>query len=298
MSFDLKGKPVPIARYTYGGDPAPQIGYVDGDAIFPLAAVDGPATIEAALQLSAAELVTVAEAARSTPSAAIALDAIELLPPIDTQEVWASGVTYSRSRDARMEESTQKDVYDLVYEAERPELFLKATASRVSGTGGTVAIRGDSTWDVPEPELVLVLNARREIVGYTIGNDVSSRSIEGENPLYLPQAKVYSGCAGLGPWIALTSEIADPNDLAIRLIIDRNGTVNFEDGTSTGQIHRTFEDLTSYLFRHNQFPQGVFLMTGTGIIPPAEFTLEDGDIVRITIDGIGTLHNPVMRLVE
>ncbi|MEJ7902463.1 MAG: fumarylacetoacetate hydrolase family protein, partial [Thermomicrobiales bacterium] len=202
------------------------------------------------------------------------------------------------SRDARMEESTQKDVYDLVYEAQRPELFMKATASRVSGTGGTVAIRGDSTWDVPEPELVLVLNARREIVGYTVGNDVSSRSIEGENPLYLPQAKVYSGCAGLGPWIALTSEITDPNDLAIRLIIDRAGTVNFEDGTSTSQIHRPFDDLTSYLFRHNQFTQGVFLMTGTGIIPPAEFTLEDGDIVRITIDGIGTLHNPVVRLTE
>ncbi|MBA3379740.1 MAG: fumarylacetoacetate hydrolase family protein [Chloroflexia bacterium] len=294
----MKGNLVPIARYTYGGDPAPQTGYVDGDAIFPLAAVDGPVTIEAALQLGAADLVAVAKAARNTPSAAISLDAIELLPPIDTQEVWASGVTYSRSRDARMEESTQKDVYDLVYEAERPELFMKATASRVSGSGGTVAIRGDSTWDVPEPELVLVLNGRREIVGYTVGNDVSSRSIEGENPLYLPQAKVYSGCAGLGPWIALTSEITDPNDLAIRLIIDRAGTVNFEDGTSTSQIHRTFDDLTSYLFRHNQFPQGVFLMTGTGIIPPAEFTLEDGDIVRITIDGIGTLHNPVVRLAE
>ena len=293
-----KGTLVPIARYTRGNDPAAQLGYVDGDAIFPLAAVDGPATVEAALQLSAADLVAIAGAAVDKPSAAIALDAVELLPPIDTQEVWASGVTYSRSRDARMEESTQKDVYDLVYEAARPELFLKATASRVSGSGGTVAIRGDSTWDVPEPELVLVLNVRGETVGYTIGNDVSSRSIEGENPLYLPQAKVYSGCAGLGPWIALTSEIADPNELAIRLIIDRNGTVHFEDATSTSQIHRTFDDLTTYLFRHNAFPHGVFLMTGTGIIPPAEFTLEDGDEVRITIDGIGTLHNPVVRLVD
>ncbi len=289
---------MPIARYTHGGDPTPQVGYVEGDAVFPLAAADGPATIEAALQLGAADLVAVANAARDTPGAAVALSAIELLPPLDTQEVWASGVTYSRSRDARMEESTQKDVYDLVYEAERPELFMKATASRVSGSGGTVAIRGDSTWDVPEPELVLVLNPRREIVGYTVGNDVSSRSIEGENPLYLPQAKVYAGCAGLGPWIALTSEIPNPNDLAIRLIIDRAGTVHFEDGTSTSQIHRTFDDLTTYLFRYNQFLQGVFLMTGTGIIPPAEFTLEDGDIVRITIDGIGTLHNPVTRLME
>jgi len=287
---------VPIARYTTADDPTPQLGYVENDTVFPLADVDGPVKVETLLQLSAAELAAVAEAAKGNPDSAIALDAIELLPPIDLQEVWASGVTYSRSRDARMEESTQKDVYDLVYEAERPELFMKATASRVSGTGGTVAIRGDSTWDVPEPELTLVLNVRGEIVGYTVGNDVSSRSIEGENPLYLPQAKVYSGCAGLGPWIVLTSEISDPNDLAIKLIIDRQGTVHFEDQTSTSQIHRTFDDLTSFLFRHNSFPHGVFLMTGTGIIPPPEFTLEDGDVVRITIDGIGTLHNPVVRL--
>jgi 2-dehydro-3-deoxy-D-arabinonate dehydratase len=289
---------VPIARYTFGDDPAPQVGYVDGDVIHPLADVDGPMTIEVLLQLGADELVAVAQAARDGQDAGIALSDIALLPPIDTQEVWASGVTYSRSRDARMEESTQKDVYDLVYEAERPELFMKGTASRVSGTGGTVAIRGDSTWDVPEPELALVLNSRGEIVGYTVGNDVSSRSIEGENPLYLPQAKVYSGCAGLGPWISLTSEVPDPNNLTIQLVIERNGALHFDGETSTNQIHRTFADLTSYLFRHNSFPQGVFLMTGTGIIPPAEFTLEDGDVVRITIDQIGTLHNPVMRLVD
>ncbi len=289
---------MPIARYTTAGDPTPQIGYVEDDAVFPLAEVDGQTTIATLLQLSAVELIAVASAAKANPSASLALSGIELLPPIDSQEVWASGVTYSRSRDARMEESTQEDVYDRVYEAERPELFMKATASRVSGTGGTVAIRGDSTWDVPEPELTLVLNVRGEIVGYTVGNDVSSRSIEGENPLYLPQAKIYSGCAGLGPWIALTSEIADPNDLTIKLVIDREGTVHFEDQTSTSQIHRTFDDLTSYLIRHNSFPQGVFLMTGTGIIPPPEFTLEDGDVVRITIDGIGALDNPVIRLKE
>jgi 2-dehydro-3-deoxy-D-arabinonate dehydratase len=197
-----------------------------------------------------------------------------------------------------MEESTQKDVYDLVYEAERPELFLKATPSRVSGSGEAVAIRGDSTWDVPEPELVLALNVRGEIVGYTVGNDVSSRSIEGENPLYLPQAKVYSQCAGLGPWIALPSEVPNPNDLPIRLEILRNGATHFAGDTSTAQIHRTFDDLVMYLFRHNRFPHGAFLMTGTGIIPPAEFTLEGGDEVRITIDGIGSLHNPVIRLTD
>ena len=269
------------------------MGYIVGESVYPIA----DATIESLLQLGAADLVAAAATAQASDSA-IALDTITLLPPIDTQEVWAAGVTYLRSRDARMEESTQEDVYDLVYEAERPELFMKGTASRVSGTGGTVAIRGDSTWDVPEPELALVLNSGGEIVGYTVGNDVSSRSIEGENPLYLPQAKVYSGCAGLGPWIALTSEITNPNDLAIGLVIESNGAVHFEGETSTNQIHRTVDDLRSYLFRHNCFPQRVFLMTGTGIIPPAEFTLEDGDVVRITIDGIGTLHNPVIRLVD
>lgn len=286
---------MPIARFATEGDPNPRLGYVQEDAIHPLTEVDGPITVETLLQLSAEELVATAEGSL-TSGDAIPLAEATLLPPIDTQEVWASGVTYSRSRDARMEESTQKDVYDLVYEAQRPELFMKGTASRVSGTGGTVAIRGDSTWDVPEPELVLVLNSRGEIVGYTAGNDVSSRSIEGENPLYLPQAKVYSQCAGLGPWIALTSEVPNPNDLSIQLVIERGGNLYFDGETSTSQIHRTFDDLRSYLFRHNSFPQGVFLMTGTGIIPPAEFTLEDGDVVRITIDKIGTLHNPVTRL--
>jgi len=289
---------VPIARYTTADNPNPQIGYVDGQTVYSLADVDGVATISALLQLTAAELDAAVTAARDTPDAGMPFDTISLLPPLDEQEVWASGVTYSRSRDARMEESTQKDVYDLVYEAARPELFLKATPSRVSGPGQEVAIRGDSTWDVPEPELVLVLNVRGEIVGYTVGNDVSSRSIEGENPLYLPQAKVYTQCAGVGPWIALASEVGNPNDLPIRLEIARNGQPHFDGETSTSQIHRTFDDLVAYLFRHNRFPHGVFLMTGTGIIPPAEFTLEGGDVVTITITGIGTLENPVVRLAE
>ena len=289
---------MPIARYTLETHASPQIGYIRGETVYPFAETGGPVTIEAALQLGAADLVSAAEEAAGNDQAGIALDSVTLLPPIDTQEVWASGVTYLRSRDARMEESTQKDVYDLVYDAERPELFMKATASRVSGTGGTVAVRGDSTWDVPEPELALAINSRGEIVGYTVGNDVSSRSIEGENPLYLPQAKVYSLCAGLGPWISLTSEVPNPNDLAIQLVIERGGSLHFDGETSTNQIHRPFGELVSFLFRHNSFPQGAFLMTGTGIIPPPEFTLEDGDVVRITIDGIGTLHNPVIRLTE
>ncbi len=289
---------MPIARYTIGDDTTALVGAIDGGNIHPLAIAGGPATIQEALQLGSDELVLAAQAATSHAGSGVALDTVTLLPPLDTQEVWASGVTYLRSRDARMEESSQKDVYDLVYDAERPEIFLKATPNRVSGPGGTVAVRGDSTWDVPEPELVLAVNSRGEIVGYSIGNDVSSRSIEGENPLYLPQAKMYSHCAGLGPWISLASDIPNPNDLAIQLVIERDGGLHFDGETSTNQIHRPFEQLVSYLFRHNSFPDGVFLMTGTGIIPPAEFTLEDGDVVRITIDGIGTLHNPVVRLTE
>jgi 2-dehydro-3-deoxy-D-arabinonate dehydratase len=226
----------------------------------------------------------------------VPLGAVEFAAPIDRQEVWAAGVTYLRSRDARMEESTQRDVYDRVYDAARPEIFLKATPNRVVGPGEAVAIRSDSTWDVPEPELALVLNRDGETVGYTIGNDVSSRSIEGENPLYLPQAKVYSACAALGPVVALAWEFDIAADHAIRLVIRRGGAVLFDGDSATSQIHRPFAELVTYLRRHNEFPAGVVLMTGTGIIPPSEFTLEDGDEVEITIDGIGTLRNPVKRL--
>jgi 2-dehydro-3-deoxy-D-arabinonate dehydratase len=195
-----------------------------------------------------------------------------------------------------MEESTQRDVYDRVYDAARPELFLKATPNRVAGPGEAVAIRGDSDWDVPEPELALVLNARGELVGYTIGNDVSSRSIEGDNPLYLPQAKVYSRCAGLGPRIVTADELTNASDVAIMLTIRRNGEILFADETSTSRMHRTFADLIEYLFRGNEFPHGVFLMTGTGIVPPSEFTLQDGDEVTVRIPEIGSLVNPVVRL--
>jgi len=226
----------------------------------------------------------------------VPLEDVTLLAPIDRQEVWAAGVTYRRSRDARMEESQEKSVYDRVYDADRPELFLKATSNRVSGPGEAVGIRGDSTWDVPEPECTLVINSTGEIVGYTIGNDVSSRSIEGENPLYLPQAKMFDKAAGMGPHIALAWELDDPVNLPITLKITRNGEVAFQGETGTDQMHRTFDDLKGYLFRHNTFAHGVFLMTGTGIVPPSDFTLEDGDIVEITIEGIGTLVNPVVRL--
>ncbi|MBW3631936.1 MAG: fumarylacetoacetate hydrolase family protein [Chloroflexi bacterium] len=226
----------------------------------------------------------------------LSLQDVTLTAPIDQQEVWAAGVTYSRSRDARMEESSQKDVYDRVYDADRPELFLKATPNRVSGPGEPVAIRSDSSWDVPEPELALCVNARGEIVGYTIGNDVSSRTIEGDNPLYLPQAKVYSQCAALGPIVATVDELPDASNLEIQLTILRDGAELFTGSTATSHMHRTLSDLLSYLMRNNEFPAGVFLMTGTGIVPPSEFTLQNGDEVTIRIEQIGSLVNPVVRL--
>jgi 2-dehydro-3-deoxy-D-arabinonate dehydratase len=268
-----------------------------GDRVLNVAASGGPRTLADALTRSAADLQASLEMVKNSGAEGVPLDAVTLDAPIDRQEVWAAGVTYLRSRDARMEESeSAKSAYDLVYEADRPEIFLKANAARVSGPGQPVAIRGDSTWDVPEPELVLAINRDGEIVGYSIGDDVSSRSIEGENPLYLPQAKVYSRCAGLGPSIALAWEIGEIKNRTIRLIIRRGGEVRFDGDTSTSQIHRTFEDLVGYLRRYQEFPEGVFLMTGTGIIPPSEFTLEDGDEVEIQIDGIGALRNPVIRL--
>ncbi len=287
---------MPLGRFTTKEDARPRLGLIATDRIVPLATLGGPDTLDSAMQLPATELHRLLGEAGSGASDGLPLTDITLLPPIDAQEVWACGVTYRRSRDARMEESTQKDVYDLVYEAARPELFLKATPGRVSGPEGMIAIRGDSTWDVPEPELVLAINSRGETIGYTIGNDVSSRSIEGENPLYLPQAKVYTACAALGPWITLTTELPDPTRLAIQLVIERNGILHFDGETSTDQISRPLDELVGYLHRFNAFPDGVFLMTGTGIIPPLEFTLEDGDMVSITIDGIGTLRNPVTRL--
>jgi 2-dehydro-3-deoxy-D-arabinonate dehydratase len=246
--------------------------------------------------MPAAELRAALTAVAGAPLVDMPLAAVTLNAPIDRQEVWAAGVTYLRSRDARMEESSQRDVYDRVYDADRPELFLKATPNRVSGPGEPIAIRGDSGWDVPEPELVILLNGHGELVGYTIGNDVSSRSIEGENPLYLPQAKVYSRCAALGPVVVTADELPDVSNLEIQLTIRRGGTALFQDRTATSQLHRSLADLTHYLLRDNEFPAGVFLMTGTGIVPPSEFTLQDGDEVTIQIEGIGSLVNPVIRL--
>ena len=219
----------------------------------------------------------------------------QLLKPIESQEVWAAGVTYYRSRDARMEESQQAgggSFYDRVYAADRPELFFKATASRVVGPGEKVRIRQDSAWNVPEPELTLLVASSGDIVGYTIGNDMSSRSIEGENPLYLPQAKSYDQSAALGPGIYLSPDSLSP-DTVIAMQIERGSKIVFEDETQVNQIKRSLESLVEYLYRECSFPHGCFLMTGTGIIPGNDFTLQSGDVIRITIEPIGTLVNTV-----
>jgi 2-dehydro-3-deoxy-D-arabinonate dehydratase len=220
---------------------------------------------------------------------------LRLLPVIDQQEVWAAGVTYRRSADAREDESKQSGVYDRVYTAERPEVFFKATPHRVVGPGETLWFRADSTWNVPEPELTLVMSSTLRLVGFTVGNDMSSRSIEGENPLYLPQAKVHDRCCSLGPGIVPAWEIPNASDLPITMTIQRRGITVFNGATSTASMKRRFDELISYLGRHNSFPYGAFLLTGTGIVPPEGFTLAHGDVVAITIPGIGTLANPVER---
>jgi 2-dehydro-3-deoxy-D-arabinonate dehydratase len=218
-----------------------------------------------------------------------------VLAPIGSQEVWASGVTYYRSRNARMEEAKTAgggDFYDRVYVAERPELFMKATPNRVVGHHGKVAIRKDATWSVPEPELTLLANPSGKIIGYTIGNDMSSRDIEGENPLYLPQAKVYDRSCALGPGILISAEPI-PTSTEIHMQISRAGKPVFTGSTTLAELKRTFSVLLEYLYRDNAFPNGCFLLTGTGIVPPDEFTLQQQDEIRITITGIGTLINTV-----
>ena len=215
-----------------------------------------------------------------------------LLPPVDHQEVWAAGVTYAWSREARVREAAAKEIYVKVYEAPRPELFFKSTPDKVVGHQDWVGIRGDSRWNVPEPELALALNPALEVIGVTIGNDVSSRDIEGENPLYLPQAKIYEASCALGPGILLGAHDDWPQ-VTIALSIERGGQTLFAGQVRTDQIQRSLAELVAYLGRSNTYPDGAVLLTGTGVVPPAEFTLARGDIVRIAIDGIGELVNPV-----
>lgn len=226
----------------------------------------------------------------------VAAPQVKMLAPIDDQEVWAAGVTYKRSQVARMEESeTGASHYDKVYTAPRPELFFKANPRRVSGPGQPVRIRTDTKWSVPEPELALVISKAGKLVGLTVGNDMSARDIEGENPLYLPQAKLYNQCCALGPCIFIPEEPLNLAATKITLVIHRRGVPVFRGETNLDQMKRTFDELIGWLYRDNSFPDGAILLTGTGIVPPNEFSLAAGDLVSIDITGIGTLSNPVVQ---
>jgi len=231
------------------------------------------------------------------PLPRIALSDLKLLAPVERQEVWAAGVTYLRSKKARMEESEfSATAYDRVYDAERPELFFKSLPEKVVPVGEPIGIRADAHWSVPEPELALVINSRGKVVGYTIGNDMSSRDIEGENLLYLPQAKIYRGSCALGPWIELGSPETAAREWKIRLEISRANQIAFSGETSVSQIKRTFDELAGFLFRSQLFPHGAVLLTGTGVVPPDGFTLQQNDLVQIEITGIGKLLNPVVTV--
>ena len=224
----------------------------------------------------------------------LALSEVRLCAPVERQEVWAAGVTYLRSKTARMEESDfSATAYDKVYAAERPELFFKSLAEKVVATGEPVGIRRDAKWNVPEPELALVMNSKGKVIGHTIGNDMSSRDIEGENLLYLPQAKIYQGSCALGPWIQVGAPEAAAREWKIHLEIRRGDQVAFSGETSVGQIKRGFAELAEFLFRCQTFPHGAVLLTGTGIVPPDTFTLLERDVVKIEVTGIGMLLNPV-----
>ena len=266
-----------------------RVGVLEGDSVRPLRGSKRIGTILHALD-PFAEIERRLEPQRPP----LPLSRVRLLAPVDDHEVWAAGVTYIRSKQAREEESEQGgSFYDLVYTADRPELFFKANADRLVPPGGPIRTRRDARWSVPEPELALVLDDTLRLVGLTIGNDVSSRDIEGRNPLYLPQAKVYDGSCALGPAVTLIPGSGKIDPFEIVLEIHRNGVITFRGETSTARMARTFEDLIDWLAREQSFPNGVVLLTGTGIVPPDDFTLEAGDVVRIAIEGLGTLENPV-----
>jgi 2-dehydro-3-deoxy-D-arabinonate dehydratase len=286
------GRNVNIVRYLVGGAPGARVGLHTGGEVTELRGVSSLAELWRLPAAALRELLAQPQPERPQP-----LADVRLLAPIDgSTEVWACGVTYQVSREARVEESERAaDVYQLVYEAARPELFFKSVPWRVRGPGQDIGIRADSTVDVPEPELALVVNRFGEIVGYTICNDMSSRSIEGENPLYLSQAKIFFGACAIGPWITPAWEVTDPYDLDIELTIARDGSGAWQGRTSTSLLHRRLDELVGYLMRGDIHPDGVVLSTGTGLVPAAPFTLHDGDTVNITIGSIGTLTNSVQR---
>ena len=278
-----------LIRFLADGEP--RIGLLDGADVTTLAAATTLGS------LLAQPLSRIREICAAPGGEAIPGEGATLLAPVDGRtEVWAAGVTYERSRTARMAESEKSaDIYDRVYAAERPELFFKSAAWRVCGPGTPVSIRADSSIDVPEPELAVVLNYAGDVVGYTICNDMSSRSIEGENPLYLPQAKIYLGGCAVGPCIRPAWEVPDPYALTMELTISRAGEVVWHGNASTSSLRRRIDELATYLFREDDFPEGAVLSTGTSLVPDLPFTLQDGDEIRIAIPEIGELINPVVR---
>ncbi|TDD70422.1 DUF2437 domain-containing protein [Jiangella aurantiaca] len=283
-----------LVRFATPSSPAASVGVLDGDTVTTL---DGVGSLAALWRLPIADLRVVVSAPTGP---ALPIDRVTLLPPVDGgTEVWACGVTYKVSEEARVEESERAaSVYELVYDAERPELFFKSVAWRVVGDGEPIAVRADSRVDVPEPEVAVVVTAYGEIAGYTVCNDVSSRTIEGENPLYLPQAKAYLGACAVGPGIRPAWEVPDPYALPVSMTIERNGGVDWSGTASTGQLRRRFDELVSFLLRADMFPDGAVLSTGTCLVPAAPWTLCAGDVVRIEIGGVGELANPVVEGVE
>jgi 2-dehydro-3-deoxy-D-arabinonate dehydratase len=282
---------VHILRYRPAGSPDARVGVLDGGRVTELA--DVPALGD----LWSLPVAQIRAQAADPGGQECDLADVTVLAPVDGRtEVWACGVTYEISREARREESERSaDVYERVYDAERPELFFKSAAWRVAGDRQPVAVREDSAVNVPEPEVALVVTSRGEIAGYTVCNDVSSRSIEGENPLYLPQAKSYLGACAVGPVIRPAWEIADPYALAIELTITRSGEVEWAGTASTAQLKRRYDELVRYLMFADVHPEGAILSTGTCLVPPLPFTLSDGDTVTISVSEIGTLANPVVR---
>jgi 2-dehydro-3-deoxy-D-arabinonate dehydratase len=286
---------VQLIRFR-AADGGPRVGVLQDGQVTGLPGIGSMADLLALPVLAIRELCT-GQAAGEPPFGPERFDLARLLAPLDGRtEVWAAGVTYERSRSARVEESEDSaDIYDKVYDAPRPELFFKSAAWRVAGPGAPVSVRADSEVNVPEPELAAVLNAAGEPVGYTICNDLSSRSIEGENPLYLPQAKIYLGGCAAGPWIRPAWEVPDPHNLSIEMTISRDSAAVWTGQASTAGLRRTVAELARFLFREDEFPAGVLLSTGTSLVPDLPFTLRAGDEIRIAISGIGELVNHVVR---
>ena len=281
-----------LCRFTVTSEPGVRIGLVDAGSVRDLTAA-GVHRLDELLER--ADLAEQLARVRRADLPAWPLEQVQLLTPVESQEVWAAGVTYLRSKQARMEESDfSARAYDHVYEAARPEIFFKSFPHKVVASGDAVGIRQDARWSVPEPELALVINSAGRVAGYSIGNDMSSRDIEGENLLYLPQAKIYSRSCAVGPWVVVGPSEQDARQWAVGLQIRRDGQMAFDGETKVGQLKRTFDELVEHLFRSQAFPTGAVLLTGAGIVPDDTFTLAAGDSVRITISGIGALENPVI----